>query len=654
MQSTHLEHDLFLLLLNLSQVTGEERIKTLFVDSMNSFGKHLQLRFVEKQDEAIGEAIEIATLQNYFGFIDMQSNPDQIDESTKALVRNSVKMLSLFLEKQLHDRLLSNEKLLLNDLVEKQTRNLIIANKDMQKEIAERKRSEEALQESEEKFRSVFENAPLGILHLDKFGRITACNENLCKIAGSTINKIVGLDTKNGLKDEKMISVISKALAGNKSQYEGEYLSVTGGVRTPVRALFAPIISDNGKISGAIGILEDISKQLTTEKEKLKLMARLQQSQKMEAIGTLSGGIAHDFNNILFPIIGYAEMLQEDLPQNSPEQKKSIEILHAALRAKDLVKQILAFSRQGDQELKPVRLQSIIKETLKLLKSSIPATIRFQTDIDPDCGMVIANPSQIHQIIMNLATNAYHAVQESAGQIKIALKQTQIDSTHLGFSELLSGKYAILKVIDTGEGIKKEIMDLIFDPYFTTKETGKGTGLGLSVVQGIVKSCHGDIHVYSEPGKGTEFHVYLPIIKTITEINSTDPFEPIQGGSERILLVDDEEMIVKMEKQVLERLGYHVTTRIGSIEALEEFKADPSKFDLVISDMTMPGMTGVQLCNEIKKIRPDIPVIICTGFSGQINEETSKQLGIQGYVLKPVIVAEIAKTIREVLNIKIL
>ncbi|MFH2060243.1 MAG: ATP-binding protein [Pseudomonadota bacterium] len=451
-----------------------------------------------------------------------------------------------------------------------------------------------------------------------------------------------------------MLSAISKALAGHKSQHEGEYLSVTGGVRTPVRALFAPIISDNGKIAGAIGIFEDISEQLSTEKEKLKLMARLQQSQKMEAIGTLSGGIAHDFNNILSPIIGYVEMLQDDLLQNSPEQKKIIEILHAALRAKDLVKQILAFSRQSDQELKPVRIQFIIKEALKLLKSSIPTTINFQIDIDPDCGMVVADPSQIHQIIMNLATNAYHAVQESAGQIKISLKQTEIDSTPLGFLELLPGKYALLKVTDTGKGIKKEIMDKIFEPYFTTKETGKGTGLGLSVVQGIVKNCHGDIHVYSEPGKGTEFHVYLPIIKIATEIDNADPFEPIQRGSERILLVDDEEMIVKMEKQVLERLGYHVTTRTGSTEAFEAFKANPSKFDLIISDMTMPGMTGVQLCNEIKKIRPGIPVIICSGFSDQINEETSKKLGIQGYVMKPVIIREIAKIIREVLNIKIL
>ncbi len=253
-----------------------------------------------------------------------------------------------------------------------------------------------------------------------------------------------------------MTSVISKAMAGNKSQYEGEYLSVTGGIRTPVRARFAPIISDNSEISGAIGIFEDISEQLTAEKEKLKLMARLQQSQKMEAIGTLSGGIAHDFNNILFPIIGYAEILQEDLPQNSPEQKNIIEILHAALRAKDLVKQILAFSRQSDQELKPVRLQSIIKEALKLLKPSIPTTIDFQTDIDPDCGLVVADPSQIHQIIMNLATNAYHAMQESGGQIKVSLKQTEIDSTPLGFSELLPGKYAILKVTDTGKGIKKK------------------------------------------------------------------------------------------------------------------------------------------------------------------------------------------------------
>ncbi len=522
---------------------------------------------------------------------------------------------------------------------------------ELVQEIQDRSLAQATLAESEKKFRSLFENSPLAIIHFDMIGKITACNENLCNIIDTIPNKIIGLDAKIAIKDETMLSAITQALAGHKSQYEGEYGSPAGGSGIPVRALFAPIISNHGSVIGAIGILEDISERLSAEKEKLKLMARLQQSQKMEAIGTLSGGIAHDFNNILFPIIGFAEMLREDLPQGSPEQEKIIQILGASLRAKELVKQILEFSRQNDQEPKPVRLQSILKEALNLLKSSIPATIGIQTDIDSDCDMVFADPTQLHQIIMNLATNAFHAMQESGGQLKMTLKQTEIDSTPEGFSDLRQGSYAVLKVIDTGIGINKDVMDKIFDPYFTTKETGKGTGLGLSVVMGIVKSCQGDIHVYSEPGKGTEVHVYLPIMKKTAEAYSPDLSEPVQGGTERILLVDDEEMIVKTGKQMLERLGYHVTARTGSIEAFEAFKANPDEFDLILSDMTMPNMTGTQLAEKIKSVKPDIPIIICTGFSDQINEKTSGKLGIQGYVAKPLIKKEVAKVIRKVLNI---
>ena len=384
--------------------------------------------------------------------------------------------------------------------------------------------------------------------------------------------------------------------------------------------------------------------------ERKRLESRLQQAQKMEAIGTLAGGIAHDFNNLLSPIIGFTELLQEDLPQNSLEQESVTEILQAALRAKDLVKQILTFSRQNGQKVKPVKLQSILKEALKLLRSSIPKTIDIQTDIAPQCGVVIADPTQIHQIVMNLATNAYHAMRESGGQLNVSLEQKHIESNSLGFSEFISGKYVLLKIIDTGTGIEKGVMDKIFDPYFTTKAQEQGTGLGLSVVQGIVKSCNGHIHIYSEPGKGTEVHIYLPIMKkTVLDIPQ-ELMEPVQGGLERILLVDDEEGIVKMTQQMLERLGYQVTSHTKSPEALGIFKTNPDKFDLIISDMTMPQMTGLELANEIKRVRADIPIIICTGFSDQINGDIYKDLGIQGCLTKPVIKRDIAQAIREALD----
>ena len=384
--------------------------------------------------------------------------------------------------------------------------------------------------------------------------------------------------------------------------------------------------------------------------QRKRLESRLQQAQKMEAIGTLAGGIAHDFNNILSPIIGFTELLQEDLPKNSLEQDSIREILQAALRAKDLVKQILTFSRQNAQELKPVKVQSILKEALKLLRSSIPRTIDIQTDIDPHCGVIIADSTQIHQIIMNLATNAYHAMQRAGGQLKVTLKQKDIASNPMGFSELAAGKYAVLKVIDTGTGIDKGVMGKIFDPYFTTKAQEQGTGLGLSVVQGIVKSCNGHIHVYSEPEKGTEVHIYLPIMKKTVHATPQSIIKPVQGGTERILLVDDEEGIVKMVQQMLERLGYQVISHTRSPEALKVFKANPNQFDLIISDMTMPQMTGLELANEIKRLRPDIPFIICTGFSEQINGDIYKELGIQSFLTKPVIKKEMAQAIRNALD----
>ena len=384
--------------------------------------------------------------------------------------------------------------------------------------------------------------------------------------------------------------------------------------------------------------------------ERKKFEERIQQVQKLEAIGTLARGIAHDFNNILFPLVGFAEMLKLDVPLDSPLQTHIDEILRAAMRSKALVKQILTFSRQGDHDIKPIKLHPIVKEALALIRSSIPTTIEIQHDIDPGCGVVIADSTQIHQTIMNLATNAYHAMEETGGKLKVHLKQIRLESDQSVFPEMTPGEYAHLTVADTGIGIEKDVMDKIFDPYFTTKEKGKGTGLGLSVVQGIVKSCNGDIRIYSEPGKGTEVHVYLPIMDRKADDIQTDRRESIQGGTEKILLVDDEETIVRMEQQMLERLGYRVTIRTGSVDALEVFKAHPDSFDLVFTDMTMPNMTGVQFAVEIKKIRPDIPVILCTGFDYQINDETSKALGIQGFVMKPVIMKEIAETIRKALD----
>ena len=386
-------------------------------------------------------------------------------------------------------------------------------------------------------------------------------------------------------------------------------------------------------------------------KELAKYERQLQQVLKIQAIGTLAGGIAHDFNNILFPIVGYTELTMDEVSEDSVAHKNLEEILKAAHRAKNLVQQILTFSRQSDQERKPIKIQNIITETLRLLRASIPASIEIIHKIQDDCGHIMGDPTQIHQVIMNLCTNAYQAMQDKGGKLEVIL--TEID---VGYEEMIDkvgmqpGKHLRLLVKDEGCGMEASVLDRIFEPYYTTKEQGKGTGLGLSVIHGIVKNHGGDITVKSTPGKGTIFQVYLPLIE---DVDPDVEFESTDGaikGEERILLVDDEEQIVAMEQQMLENLGYRVTARTDSAEALKVFAEHPQNFDLVITDMTMPHMTGDQLAQKMLDIEPNIPVILCTGFNQGITEEKALAMGIQKFVMKPVVKKELATTIRTVLD----
>ena len=315
-----------------------------------------------------------------------------------------------------------------------------------------------------------------------------------------------------------------------------------------------------------------------------------------------------------------------------------------------LVQQILAFSRQSEQERKPVNPGIIFKEVLKLLTSTLPSTIEISQYIRTDTGTVLADPTQIHQILMNLCTNAAHAMQESGGMLKVTLTDVDISA---GDSEqhpdLNPGPYVNLTVSDTGHGMDRELMERIFDPYYTTKKTGEGTGLGLSVVHGIVKSYGGAIKVQSEPGKGSSFEVYLPRIEYPKDLPETEELKALPMGAEQILFVDDEEVLANTGQAMLERLGYKVAVRTSSVEALEAFRAQPEKFDMVVTDQTMPNMTGVELTKELRQIRPDIPIILCTGYSEMIDEEKAKEMGIS-FVLKPIVMSEIANTVREVLD----
>jgi signal transduction histidine kinase/ActR/RegA family two-component response regulator len=378
---------------------------------------------------------------------------------------------------------------------------------------------------------------------------------------------------------------------------------------------------------------------------------QMQQVLKLQAIGTLAGGIAHDFNNILFPIIGYTELTLDEVAEGSPTHRNLEEILKAANRAKELVKQILTFSRQNGRERKPIRIQVVIQEALRLLRASIPTTIEILCDLDEHCNPILGDPTQIHQVLMNLCTNAYQAMQETGGRLEIRLEGTTIGyeetTKHIGIK---MGPHLHLTVKDEGVGMESSVLERIFEPYYTTKEPGKGTGLGLSVIHGIVKNHGGFITVESTPGKGSAFHVYLPALD-VAEVDAEENVcPPTTGGNERILLVDDEPQILDMEKQILEKLGYRVTARPNGADALKILQEQPDHFDLVITDMTMPQMTGDQLARHVWDIRPDIPVILCTGHNEMISEDKANAMGIRKFLLKPVDKEELTVAMRSALD----
>ncbi len=396
-------------------------------------------------------------------------------------------------------------------------------------------------------------------------------------------------------------------------------------------------------------IATDITRIKELEQERQRAEYQYRQSQKMEAIGTLAGGIAHDFNNILSAIIGYSELCLIDSEHGSTIEANLNEVVRAGKRARDLVKQILAFSRYAEHESKPIQVEPIVKETLKLLRSTLPTTIDIKIDIDSTLDNVMADPTHIHQIIMNLSTNAAHAMQKNGGTLHVSVQNTTLpDPSTDGAVDLKPGPYLRLTVRDTGHGIPHDILEAMFDPYFTTKPYGEGTGLGLAVVQGIVKNYGGSIKVSSEPGLGAIFDILLPSIRGRRHPASEDPV-PLPVGSERILYVDDELPLVEMGQKMLENLGYKVVARTSSVEALELFRRKPDSFDLMITDMTMPNMTGDKLARAVMEIRPDMPVILCTGYSNQMTKVQAKELGIRTFLFKPVVMEKLAHAIRNAL-----
>ncbi|UCG28218.1 MAG: response regulator [Bacteroidales bacterium] len=388
------------------------------------------------------------------------------------------------------------------------------------------------------------------------------------------------------------------------------------------------------------------------ELEQTKLEAQLLQLQKIETIGTLAGGIAHDFNNILTPILGYTEMALEELTEESSLKYDIEQINSAAVRAKDLVNQILTFSRHVDVEKKPLHLHVVIKEILKLVRASFPSNIEIKQNLDPGCGTVLADATQIHQIIMNLSTNALHSMSGKGGVFEVSLKPVEINSKYSRtIANLEHGSYARIRVRDGGIGMTIETRERLFEPFFTNKEVGVGSGLGLSVVHGIVKSYNGAITVDSEPGKGATFDIYLPQYGKGSS-RKRQPADKVIKGKEKILFVDDEEEITFMGKKMLESLGYTVDIKTDSLVALEEFRSDPDNYDLLVTDQTMPNMVGTELVKKLREIRPDLKVIIITGYSDSISNEMVEKEGINQLIIKPLILSDFSKIIRRVLDNK--
>ena len=421
----------------------------------------------------------------------------------------------------------------------------------------------------------------------------------------------------------------------------------TNGASEPVP------VDTNDEIGNLARAFNEMSASIEKRKaENFHLEMQLRQAQKLESLGTLAGGIAHDFNNVLTPILGFTQMAMEEVPENEDVQELLGESMEAARRARELVEQILAFSRLSEKRKTPLKLQSIVKEALKLLRASVPTTIAITWNIDPECGSVLADPTDIHSIVLNLGANAYHAMRERGGKMEVILEEELVEENEAGEPSTgpKPGRYAKLSVKDTGEGMDETVLARIFDPYFTTKPVGQGTGMGLSMVHGIVRSVGGSIVVESEPGKGTLFRIFLPIESGVSESVETDSEGPIPYGSERVLVVDDEVNIAYMWKRMLEKLGYRVTARTGSLEALRDFSAAPGDYDVIITDQTMPNMTGEELAEEAMKLRQDIPVILCTGFSEKVDDDKAAKKGIRALLLKPILKYKMATTIREVLR----
>ena len=540
------------------------------------------------------------------------------------------------------------------------TLELTETNTNLNNEVKERQRAEKNLESQNRLMSTLLDNLQVGVFMVEApTGKPLLANSRAKELlgrdimSGADITTLAEVYRAYKLRTEELYPEdqmpIVRAISGEKHSIDDMFVVHPDGSRVFLEVFGSPVKDKQGTVIASLVSFSDITDRVQTEEKRLRLEEDLRQAQKMESIGTLAGGIAHDFNNILSAIIGYTELSLYEATNGSTLENNLQEVFTAGTRARDLVKQILAFARQSDEEQKPIQLYTIAKEVLKLIRSTIPTTIEVKENIKSH-SLIMGNPSHVHQVLMNLCSNAAQAMEDAGGILEVVLTDVEHnDQSPLPISDLKPGNYIKLAVSDNGPGISPDIIGSIFEPYFTTKGVGKGTGMGLALTHGIIESYGGKITVDSELGKETVFSIYLPITKKRVDHRPYEKEKP-PAGIESILFVDDELAIANMGRQLLERLGYRVTARTSSVEALELFRSKPNDFDLVITDMTMPNMTGDQLAVELMKMRSDIPVILCTGYSNKISEEIAKEIGIKAFAYKPIVNPDLAETIRKVLD----
>ncbi len=633
MKSPHLEHDLFLLMLNLTQISDEASLKKLFIDSMNALSDQLQFRFIEEPYDTDGELIEVATSKNRFGFVRMQETcPGLIDAPIKAVIRNSVKMLALFLEKQLQEKMLADDKLLLNDLVARQTKKLEAANRDMK--------------EREKQLKAILEANPDPMVVYDIHGHPQFVNFAFTQTFGWILDELKGrpIPFVPDNQREMTTKAIEAIYRSGKPVQIQTQRSTRDGKIIDVIISAANIEKSSEVAAGMVVNITDITEQK-------KLQTQLHQAQKMESVGRLAGGVAHDFNNMLGVILGHTELALLKADKDNDLYSDLKEIQTAATRSADLTKQLLAFARKQTISPRRLDLNDTVESMLNMLRRLIGENIDLAWKPAPNLWPVKMDPSQIDQILANLCVNAKDAI-AGVGRLTIETGRKSFDedycSAHAGY---IPGDFVLLAVSDNGCGMDKDTLENLFEPFFTTKEVGKGTGLGLATIYGIIKQNNGFIHVYSEPGQGSTFRIYLPRLVVDEETDQAVPDKKTAaGGTETILLVEDEPSILRMTRMMLERKGYTVLSAAAPAEAVEKAENHVGPIDLLMTDVVMPEMNGRDLAEQITAIYPGIRLLFMSGYTANVIAHQGVLDDGVAFIQKPFSMADMTAKIRELLD----